>query len=494
MGKKYITKSDYCCGIQCPKILWMNENKPEERQDAVGDSVLRIGKEVGELACQYFGEYTRVPFNRDLDIMASNTEKLIADGLNVIAEASFIYEDLFCSVDILVKNGDTFDLIEVKSATSIEEIYLYDASFQYYLLCKKGLPINSVNIMYINNQYVRNGELELDKLFYIEDVTDRIIAMQFNIPTYLSAIRDTKALIREPANDIDECCDYPYECSYKKYCSKHLPTPSVFDVSRMRKSKKYALYHAGVISFEDIIINQTALSDTQRMQVETAYYHYPDTVDRVGISEFVGSLEYPIYYLDFETFQQAIPKWDGINPYMQIPFQYSLHIQYKESGPLEHCEFLGEAGKDPRRALAEQLVNDIPLNVCSLAYNMGFEKGVIRKLAETYPDLSYHLMNIHDNMRDLMVPFQNQSYYSEKLQGSYSIKYVLPALCSDDPSLDYHNLDGIHNGGEAMSAYAELEYHTDDEIAEIRKNLLAYCCLDTLAMVKILEKLIGFVK
>ena len=125
---------------------------------------------------------------------------------------------------------------------------------------------------------------------------------------------------------------------------------------------------------------------------------------------------------------------------------------------------------------------------------MSFEKGVIRKLAETYPDLSYHLMNIHDNMRDLMVPFQNQSYYSEKLQGSYSIKYVLPALCSDDPSLDYHNLDGIHNGGEAMSAYAELEYHTDDEIAEIRKNLLAYCCLDTLAMVKILEKLIGFVK
>lgn len=152
------------------------------------------------------------------------------------------------------------------------------------------------------------------------------------------------------------------------------------------------------------------------------------------------SLTYPLYFLDFETFQQAIPKWDGVSPYMQIPFQYSLHVQHKKSGPLDHFEYLGEAGKDPRRKLAEQLCREIPLNVCSLAYNMGFEKGVIKRLAEIYPDLSDHLMNIHDNMHDLMVPFQ-QHYYSKELQGSYSIKYVLPAVCPGDPELDYHNLE-----------------------------------------------------
>ena len=174
---------------------------------------------------------------------------------------------------------------------------------------------------------------------------------------------------------------------------------------------------------------------------------------------------------------------------MQIPFQYSLHIQKEQGGELEHREHLGIAGTDTRRALAEQLCRDIPKDVCSLAYNMKFEKMVIKQLAEQYPDLAEHLMNIHDNMQDLMIPFKEKYYYSEALEGSYSIKYVLPALCPGDPELDYHNLEGIHNGGEAMAAFPDIPNHTPEEQETIRKNLLAYCGLDTLAMVKVLEKL-----
>lgn len=174
---------------------------------------------------------------------------------------------------------------------------------------------------------------------------------------------------------------------------------------------------------------------------------------------------------------------------MQVPFQYSLHIQNEKGGDLEHREFLGEAGADPRRALAEQLCRDIPKDVCTLAYNMSFEKTRIKELANQFPDLADHLMNIHDNIKDLMLPFQNHYYYSEALEGSYSIKKVLPALCPNDPELDYHALEGIHNGGEAMQAYPDLVNHTPEEQAIIRKNLLAYCRLDTLAMVKVLEKL-----
>ena len=200
-------------------------------------------------------------------------------------------------------------------------------------------------------------------------------------------------------------------------------------------------------------------------------------------------LYYPLYFLDFETFQQPIPKYDGIRPYMQIPFQYSLHYIENEKGELKHKEFLAEAGIDPRRKLAEKLVNDIPKNACVLAYNMQFEKMVIKNLAELYEDLREDLLIIHNNIKDLMIPFVDRMYYCKEMQGSYSIKYVLPALFPDDPELDYHNLPLVHNGGEAMSVFATLDQKTKEEQEKIRQGLLVYCKLDTYAMVKIWEKL-----
>ena len=153
-----------------------------------------------------------------------------------------------------------------------------------------------------------------------------------------------------------------------------------------------------------------------------------------------------------------------------------MHIEYAD-GHLEHREFLAKEGKDPRRELAESLIKDIP------------EKTVIRHLAASFLDLSDHLMNIYNNMHDLMIPFQKQYYYSAAMQGSYSIKYVLPALWPGDPELDYHNLNGVHNGSEASASFADMANHTPEEIAVMRKNLLQYCGLDTYAMVKVLRKL-----
>jgi hypothetical protein len=222
--------------------------------------------------------------------------------------------------------------------------------------------------------------------------------------------------------------------------------------------------------------------------VETAFYHRPDVIDVQQIKAFLMTLNYPIYHLDFETFQPAVPEWEGCRPYQQIPFQYSLHIEY-EDGHLEHKEFLAKEGTDPRRSLAESLCNDIPEGVCSMAYNMSFERRVIKDLSELYSDLEHHLLDIRENMHDLMIPFQKQHYYTEAMQGSYSIKYVLPALCPGDPNLDYHNLDQVHNGSEASAAFADMANHSPEEIKEIRENLLKYCGLDTLAMVKVLGKL-----
>ena len=294
--------------------------------------------------------------------------------------------------------------------------------------------------------------------------------------------------IEEPEDDIGEQCFSPYPCGFFAYCSRHLPTPNIFQVAGARTTTKLKCYRKGIVSFEDLNTCDL-LSGAQYKQIEHELFHYPPYIDKERIGEFMQTITYPLYFLDFESFQPAIPLYDHSHPYEQIVFQYSLHYIESEGGELKHKEFLAYPGEDPRRKLAEQLCADIPLDVCTTAYNMSFEKGRIRGLAALFPDLREHLMNIHDHIVDLMIPFQKKWYYCRAMQGSYSIKYVLPALFPDDPALNYHNLEGIHNGGEASDAFAKMEAMTEDEIEITREHLLKYCGLDTFAMVKVWEKL-----
>ena len=180
------------------------------------------------------------------------------------------------------------------------------------------------------------------------------------------------------------------------------------------------------------------LTDKQLRQVITATQDLPPHIDKNEIRKFLAGVTYPLYHLDFETFQQPIPLWDNVSPYMQIPFQYSLHIQANAGGGTVHREFLGKEGADPRREFAERLCADIPVGACVMAYNMSFEQSRIKELAKLFPDLDKHLMALHDNMIDLAAPFRSGAYYCRAMGGSYSIKAVLPALCPDDPELDYY--------------------------------------------------------
>ena len=484
-----LTKSRYCKGLQCPKILWMDQHHPELGEDVASQSVLDNGTKVGELARSYFGEYELVPFNVNKAEMADKTRELMKSVDN-IAEASFFYDYLFCAVDILHRNGDGWDLVEVKSSTEVSDIYLDDAAFQYYVLMMCDVPVKGVYIMHIDNTYVREEQLDVNKLFVLEDCTDIAIRKFYEIKGdgRLKSMMKYVSQSEEPEKDIDLCCDKPYPCAYRKYCGRHVPEYSVFNLARIQAKKKYELYHEGVVSYQDILSSGAKINANQKRQVESVLYDKPDEYDVEEIKKFLETLSYPIYHLDFETFQQAVPEFIGCRPYEQIPFQYSLHVEY-EDGRLEHFEFLAKEGEDPRRALAEQLIKDIPVGVCATAYNMSFEKTVLKHLAEEFPDLSAHLMDIHDNMHDLMIPFQKQYYYSKAMQGSYSIKYVLPALWPGDSELNYHNLEGVHNGSEASATFADMVNHTPEEIAEMRDNLLKYCGLDTYAMVKVLKKL-----
>lgn len=480
----YLSKSKYCNAVQCNKMLWLSVNKPNEMEN-LNESVLDNGKEVGELAKDLFGFHIDISFNDDLKIMINDTEKLLYLDKVVITEASFNYNNNFCSVDILKKDKNNYEIYEVKSSTEVKDIYIEDISYQTYILKKLGYNVTKASIVYINKNYERHGNLELDKLFNISDVTEEVTNNFEKVEKKILEINNYMEKKEEPEEFLTIKCVTPYDCPFFKYCTKHLDEFNVFNIRTMRNSKKFELYNKGIYEYKDLL--KEDIDDKYKQQIEFELYDKEPYINKIKIKEFLNTLTYPLYFLDFETFQMSIPKYDNIKPYEQIPFQYSLH--YIENNELKHKEFLAEPDVDPRRELALSLINDIPENVCILAYNMSFEKTVIKNLANLYPDLRNHLMNIHDNIRDLMIPFKNRDFYMKDMHGSFSIKYVLPALFPNDPSLNYHNLDLIHNGSEAMNEFANMGNLEPKEQKHLKKCLLKYCELDTFAMVKIYEKI-----
>ncbi|WP_373072196.1 DUF2779 domain-containing protein [Sulfurimonas sp.] len=485
-----LSKSLYTRGLQCVKSLWLKKYNKEilTPPDSSAEAIFERGNEVGALACQLFPNGIEIEFNpSDYDGMINTTKTLIDDGVNNIYEASFNYDDIFVAVDILhINDDDSVEIYEVKSSTDVKDVYKHDASIQYYVLKGLGFKVKKVSIIHINNKYVRDEELEIDKLFTIADITEEVLELQEDIPTYLRTFKtflDDKE--NEPEKEIGVHCSNPYDCDAIAYCWSHIPKYSIFNISRLNAKKKFELYNQGIINFTDIA-DISSFSTAQQVQIESEVNN-KTIINNEAIKDFLGGLTYPIYHLDFETFQQAIPEWKGISPFMQIPFQYSVHVQH-EDGNLEHKEHLAKDGFDPRYELAKKLVEDIPTDVTVLAYNMGFEKGVIRKLAEQFDDFAHHLMCIHDNIQDLMTPFQKKDYYTPSMRGGYSIKKVLPALVPDMEKA-YKELSLVHNGGEAMQTFARLSKMDDTQKSEYRNALLEYCKLDTLAMVKVLDKL-----
>lgn len=494
----FFSKSKYCSFWQCPKITWLDKYKPEEKEiDNSLSARLSIGNEVGDLAMTLFGDFvettTLTEDNKlDYSAMIQKTADEIANGTENICEAAFSYNGLYCAVDILHKEQGGYAIYEIKSSTHLNYIYLVDVAYQKYVLEKSGIKVTGTYLVNINNEYIRRGNINVKELFFIKDIGNFLQEEYDKIDETLKRADEILNNETEPNIDISDKCTSPYSCAYWKYCTKHLPTPNVFDIYHLGKSKKFDYYNNGIISFEDLE-KHGHLDYKQTRQIDYYLHDKGTYINKDGIKKFLDTLSYPLYFLDFETMQSVIPQFDGTKPYQQIPFQYSLHYIESEGAPLKHKEFLAESGENPLRAIAESLCANIPMNVCTLAYNKKFECGRIKELAEIFPDLSKHLLNIERNIKDLLDPFQKGYYYNKAMGGSFSIKSVLPAIFPDDPSLDYHNLDGVHNGSEAMTIFPQIKNMPKEEQAIARKNLLKYCKLDTFAMVKIWQELVSLI-
>jgi len=485
-GKRIIglSKTSLLKGIQCPKSLYLSKNPPafEIPPDPDLEAKFQAGREVGVIAQQLFPDGTEVPFSGlSLTEQIAKTRELIQAGAKVIYEASFAFDSIFIKADILVRTGTTWEINEVKMSTSVKDPNYDDAAIQYYVVTNSGLPVSKVSLVHINNKYERQGDIDVQQLFTSEDITELALARQEALPAIITNLREALQG-DEPAIDIGRYCSDPYPCEFIPYCWQHIPEDSIFTL-KGRGIDKFDYYSQGIIRLEDLPIDK--LNDAQRFQA-VATINKKDSTNSGAVKNFLDSLWYPICHLDFETFDMPIPPFDGTRPYQKIPFQYSLHIQKKEGAEPIHFEYLVEPGSDPRRELSEKLLAEIPEDACVLTYNQTFEKGVLKNLAEAFPDLADDINARIENIRDLMVPFRKRDVYRWEMRGSYSIKEVLPALV---PELSYEGLS-VSDGMMAMQVCHEMCKADDPvKLAELRQGLLEYCRLDTLAMVKILIKL-----
>lgn len=484
-GGSGLSKTLILKGLQCPRALWLTRNPPafEFPPQPELEAKFRAGTEVGQLAQQLFPGGIEVPYEGlSVPAQLARTRELINSGAAVIYEASFSFSAIFVKVDVLVREDDAWQIHEVKMGTSVKEVNLDDVAIQHYVLSGCGLKVSRSFLVHIDNSYVRQGEIEVDKLFHSEEVSTKVAARQQSMPEIVMELRETLKQHNEPDIAIGPWCSDPYECDFIPWCWRHIPENSIFSL-RGNGVNKFDLYRRDILHFADIPLVE--LNARQRQQVE-ATLKQEDVFKLAGVRDFLDSLWYPLCHLDFETFNTPIPKFDGTRPYQQVPFQYSIHLQTEEGVETQHFAYLAQPGVDPRRALCEQLLAAIPAEACVLAYNQSFEKGVLRELAVQFPDLTGEINQRIENIRDLMVPFRRRDVYRWRMNGSYSIKEVLPAMV---PELSYAGME-IADGVAAMQAYHDMcAMEPGEELERLRTAMLEYCRMDTLAMVRILGEL-----
>jgi len=490
MPRHLLSKSSFLSGLQCQKRLYLQKYRRDLLPEisTAQQFIFSQGTQVGELAQQLFpgGKDATPESYFDFGPSVAQTKRWIEEGVEVIYEAAFQFDQVLAAVDVLVKDEVGWKAYEVKSSTQVKGVNLDDAAIQYYAITQSGIALKDISIVHINNQYIKRGEIDINELFHIESVLEDVLERQAWIP---QKIVDLKAVIQnrtEPQVSIGPHCNDPYECDLKGYCWSHVPEYSVFNINNLRSDNKWELYEQGIMGLDEIP-DEYPLGEKQRMQMESEKSGEV-IIQKEEIEDFFNQLNYPLYFLDFETFSTAVPIMDGTKPYQQIVFQYSLHIQKEPGGELIHKEYLADASNNnflPH--LIQQMIQDCGTSGDIVVYNQGFESGKIRDLIEMYPAFQQDLNGMLSRIVDLMIPFQKRWYYTPEMKGSYSIKYILPALV---PELSYKDLE-VQEGGTASSLFSMMVAGLfEGDLEKTRQDLLEYCKLDTLAMVRILEKLV----
>ncbi len=482
-----LSKSTFLMGRQCSKLLWFRYNAKDQipAPDEATQAVFDQGNEVGALAHQLFPggiEIDTAPGDFDGAIRRTNEALKLR---RPIYEATFAYGGGYARVDILVPvAGHAWDLVEVKSTTSLkEDVHLPDISFQAFVLTGAGIKLRKCFLAHINGEFVRRGEINPQKFFTLEDVTKPVSALSRDIEEQIEAMQRVIRAKAHPEIQIGPHCSNPYSCPLQNRCWSFLPEASVFTLYR-GGAKGFALLKQGIQKLADIPTDVT-LTDNQSIQRAVLLAGQPH-VDRPALAAFLGQIEHPVSYLDFETIGTAIPLFDDVRPYQQIPFQYSLHIVRSPRKKPEQRSFLMNGVSDPRPEFMRQLRADLPETGSVVAYNAGFENSRLKECCDLLPKFKPWLRKVTPRVVDLLLPFRGFRYHHPDQNGSNSMKAVLPALTGQG----YEKL-AIQEGGAASREFLRVTFGdvTAAERRRVRRDLEEYCALDTLGMVQIVDRL-----
>ena len=432
--------------LKHPAWLWVKKNDPikippvDENTQAMFDA----GHQFEPYAESLFPEGVSLGFS-DYDEYRSlpqRTQDAIARGNQVLFQPRFEWRDFTCICDIISFVGENeVDLYEIKASTKAKPEHEYDLAFQTAVLEGAGLKVRNISVVHVNNQYVRSGEIKADEITSSTEITEQVRAKGVVTQKHMAQA----ILVAQ---------------------SPTMPDPDPRFAKLGSKNDWIPIYQNIVGHNEEV----------ESKNIEP-------TVDKEAIKQFLGELEFPLYFLDYETMSGLIPYFDGHRPYQQVPFQYSLHILETPDAKLTQKEYLHKDNSDPSRPLTEQLIKDIGDKGSVIVWFEGFEKARNTELGEMLPEYKDVMEAINARVVDLMIPFQQKWYDDPRFNGSASIKQVLPVVC---PHLSYKEL-GIQEGGSAQRLWMEaiLDGKRDNEKAKILDDLVEYCKLDTLAMVEI---------
>jgi predicted RecB family nuclease len=442
---------------------------------------MEAGTRVGELACQLYPEGRRVDVGDDgLQGAVEATQTLMEDeSVPAIFEATLTHNDLLMRADILNRSGGgRWDLIEVKSGTNLKEENFYDVWFQAHVCSELGIPLSDVGVMHLDSSYIRGDDgIDLQRLFTYQGLQTEVDGLDADLREGLVKLLSVVSKSEPPQVEMSKDCK---GCEFFQHCAREKPEDWIFHLPYISEKKWNQLAEIGVERISEIP-GDFKLSESQAIvrDCTVSGEEYRDD----GLSAVLQAVEYPLYFLDFESFSEPIPRYVGMKPWQQVTFQWSCHV-VTENGDMIHEQFLHTENTDPRPAFIESMLDCLG-DSGTIVHYAPFEKTRIRELAKAFPQYAEKLKSVESRLCDLCQIIKSH-YYHPDFIGSYSIKQVLPVL----GRLSYENL-AIKEGGTASAEYLRMidPDTTAEDSGEIARSLLEYCKLDTLAMVRIWQEL-----
>lgn len=484
-----ISKTDYMAYLKHPALLWLRKNNPDALPPPSADlqAIFDAGHDFEQYAEARFMGGVALGFadGKSYATLPERTQQVLVDGAKTIFQGRFVHENLTFICDIIDVVGDNeLDVYEIKSSTGAKSEHIDDLAFQTIVLQGLGYVIRNLSVIHVNNTYVRQGEIEARHITAVTDVSDGVRARLSDTNEQITKALAVANSSIMPSASPALASKNGFSDWMEVYKTLHPYGPdSIYNLAGLNPKLVADFNSKGYAKLSEIPVD-SSLSEKQRMQLRAVKRGEP-IIDKQKIAEFLHDWQYPLYFLDYETLGGVVPCFDGMKPYQQLPFQYSLHTLRTPDSPLEHHDYLHSSSDRPTRPLLEQLIKDIGESGTIAVWNASFEKSCNTFMGQLEPEYMNALTAINKRIVDLIVPFRQQWYVDAGFKGSASIKKVLPVLV---PELSYAPL-GIQEGNAAQRQWMQTILHGKNlqDKQKVLADLRAYCKLDTLAMVKIFE-------